>query len=340
MKKLTILMAVSLLLASSVWAGVIKKDKSDINFAKFGTFKTEETVRISGMKKAVEADSNFKGKGIVGKLAGKFALSSGKSETIIDLNTMTIYEINPKKKEYKVTPIEKLSYETGEGNQAQSSKNESRSEEGNIKITKNEFKVEETGESKTINNFPAKKYIVTWLTEWENTSTGEKGTTRLVTDVWTTPFTDDIKQCQEEEISFSHEHMKAMGIDLDQMQADILGTNWLSIFTQMGGEGAMAEQKADSFAQEMKKIQGYPVVIDGKFYSSSEGGEAEEKEEESGGGIRGRLGGLAKKALGKKSDKPDENQPSFSYYTEVIELHPANLEESAFQVPANYKKKD
>jgi hypothetical protein len=340
MKKLTILMAVSLLLTSSIWAGVIKKDKSDINFAKFGTFKTEETVRISTMKKAVDAESDFKGKGIVGKLAGKFALSSGDTSRIIDLTSMSIYEINHKKKEYKVMPIEKLSYETGEGNQAQASKPESRSDEGNIKITRNEFKVEETGESKTINNFPSKKYIVTWLSEWENTSTGEKGTTRLVTDVWTTPFTDDIKQCQKEEISFSREHMKAMGIDLDQMQADILGTNWLSIFTQMGGEGARADQNTAEFSKEMKKIQGYPVVIDGKFYSSREGGEAEEKEEESGGGIGGRLGGLAKKALSKKSDKPDENQPSFSYYTEVIELHPASLDESAFQVPANYKKKD
>ena len=340
MKKLTILMTISLLLTSSVWAGVVKKNKSEINFAKFGTFKTEETVKISDMKKAVDAESDFKGKGLVGKLAGKFALSSGDTSRIIDLASMSIYEINHKKKEYKVLPIEKISYESGEGNQAQAGESEKRPDEGNIKITKNEFKVEETGESKTINNFPSKKYVVTWLTEWENTSSGEKGTTRLITDVWTTPFTENIKQCQEEEISCSREHMKAMGIDLDQMQADILGTNWLSIFTQMGGEGAKAEQDTASFSQEIKKIQGYPVVIDGKFYSSKEGGEAEEKEEESGGGIGGRLGGLAKKALSKKSDKPDENQPSFSYYTEVIELHPTSLEESAFQVPANYKKKD
>lgn len=340
MKKLTILIAVSLLLTSSIWAGVVKKNKSEINFAKFGTFKTEETVKISDMKKAVDAESDFKGKGLVGKLAGKIALSSGNTGRIIDLNAMTIYEINYKKKEYKVLPIEEISYETGEEVEEEQAEETEYEDESDIKITKNEFKVEETGESKSINNFPSQKYIVTWLTEWENTSTGEKGTTRLVTDVWTTPLTDEIKQCQQVETDFSRNHMKAMGIDIDQMQADILGTNWLSIFTQMGGEGAKADQDTASFAQEMKKIQGYPVVIDGKFFSSKEGGEAEEEEEESGGGLRGRLGGLAKKALSKKSDKADENVPSFSYYTEVIELRPESLEESAFQVPANYKKKD
>jgi hypothetical protein len=339
MKKLIVLFIATLLLSSSIWAGVVKKNKSEINFAKFGTFKTVETVKISGMKKVVDAESDFKGKGLVGKLAGKFALSSGNTGRIIDLNAMTIYEINHKKKEYKVMPIEEISYDTGEKAEEQAGETEYE-DESDIKITKNEFKVEETGESKTINNFPSKKFIVTWLTEWENTATGEKGTTRLITDVWTTPLTGDIEQCQQEESDFSSEHMKAMGVDLDQMQADILGTNWLSIFTQMGGEGAKADQDTASFAQKMKKIQGYPVVIDGKFFSTKEGGEAEEKEEESGGGLKGRLGGLAKKALGKKSDKSDENQPSFSYYTEVMELHPESIEESAIQIPANYKKKD
>ena len=124
-------MTISLLLTSSVWAGVVKKNKSEINFAKFGTFKTEETVKISDMKKAVDAESDFKGKGLVGKLAGKFALSSGDTSRIIDLASMSIYEINHKKKEYKVLPIEKISYESGEGNQAQTGESEKRPDEGN-----------------------------------------------------------------------------------------------------------------------------------------------------------------------------------------------------------------
>ena len=49
------------------------------------------------------------------------------------------------------------------------------------------------------------------------------------------------------------------------------------------------------------------------------------------------LGGLAKKAL--KKGAKDEKEPVFTYYTELIEFSPANVDDGAFQIPANYKKK-
>ena len=87
----------------------------------------------------------------------------------------------------------------------------------------------------------------------------------------------------------------------------------------------------------MEKIKGYPVVVDGKYYSEREGGEEASSESEEG-GIRGKLGGLAKKVLTKKS-KSTEVLPSFTYYTELIELNTSQLNDSVFQVPSNYKKR-
>ena len=90
----------------------------------------------------------------------------------------------------------------------------------------------------------------------------------------------------------------------------------------------------------MKKIKGYPILVDGKFYQTKEGGPAEE-EEEKGGGVKKMFGGLAKKALKKGlSRKKKGNEPAFTYYLEVLELQPASITPETITVPAGYKKKD
>jgi len=344
MKKLITILAALMILVLAVKAGVIKKAKTEVSFAKFGKLTMVQEERVADLKKETFTDSKFKGKGIMGRLAGKFALKSGVKGEIIDLQEMLIYSLDHKKKEYRVRPIEKIDLETGKPGKAQAteeSPQEEQSEEASdIKITRNEFKVKDPGEKKTINGFPCRRYELTWILEWENIRTGEKGTNQLVTTVWTTPLEGKVKQSVEEESKFQRNYRQKIGLEIDSRQQEILGSNWLALLMQMDQEGQAPSQEMSTFAGEMKKIKGYPILVDGKFYQTKEGGPAEE-EEEKGGGVKKMFGGLAKKALKKGlSRKKKGNEPAFTYYLEVLELQPASITPETITVPAGYKKKD
>jgi hypothetical protein len=129
-----------------------------------------------------------------------------------------------------------------------------------------------------------------------------------------------------------------VGLDQEKLQQDVLGTNWMTLLDSMnaakGRPGASFD--ASKTAAEMKKIKGYPVVIDGKYTVTSDKPKGEAEEE---GGSKGLLGGLAKKVLKKKPAEGGPAEPSLAYRVEILELAPADLGEADFQVPAGYKKK-
>jgi hypothetical protein len=338
-KKALILLAVLVILASPIFAGVVKKSKSDVMFKGFGHFTSLQSEKLTAEQKWMDSKNEFKGQGFLGGLAGKTFLRSGDMGEIIDLPALSIYNLDHKKKEYTVSPIQKLSEETkGEMPGSKEEKEEVGAAESDIKIIRSEIKVEDTGESKVINNFPTNRYAVTWVTEWENTRTGEKGSNQLLTSVCTTPLSDVIKKAEEEEMKFSSEYLKKLGVDMNQMQQEILGTNWLSMLNTMNKAKGRPSEDFSKFANEMKKIKGYPVVVDGKYYAKSEKPQGE-KEEEGSKSAKGLFGGLAKKVLKKKSTEGESQEPSLSYYTEIMELSLADLGASDFQVPADYKKK-
>ena len=337
MKKIISLAIIITLMSGITFAGVVKKTKAEVSFQEFGKFTTEQEIKITSDKKLTKSKSKFKGKGVLGATVGKMFLKSGETGEIINLAEMMITSLNHKKKEYEIRPIEKIMKDQGEGDVVAADEVDAKEERSsNIKIIRSEFKVEETGDKKNINDFSCKKYLVTWITEWENLETGQKGTDRLSTDVWTTPLTGDILQAQEQENDFNKEYMQRLGFDVDELQQDILGTNWLSILSSMGKGGTAPQADGPQFSQEMNKIEGYPVVIDGKYYAKREGGE-EDEEEAGAGDVKGMLGKFAKKAIGGK--KKDDNEPTFTYYIEVEELNPESVNDTDFLVPSNYKNK-
>jgi hypothetical protein len=347
MKKALILSAVILFLAGPISAGVIKKTNSNVTFRGFGKFTLTQNEKLTSDQKWTDTKSDFKGQGIAGGLAGKTLLRSGDTGEIVDLTAMSIYSLDNKKKEYTVRPIKKLTEElAGEQPEAKEEPEEKEEEvESDIKITRSEFKVEDTGETAAINNFPCRKYSVTWITEWENIKTGEKGSSRLESLVWTTPMTGALEKAREEEANFSQAYLEKIGIDVDKMQQDILGTNWLALLGTMSRDKGKARPDTSKFVEEMKKIHGYPVVIDGKYYATSQkptAETAEQEQEETPKDMKRALGGLLKKTLKKKPATTEEaaNEPALTYYTEVVELSLADLGTNDFQVPATYKKKE
>lgn len=333
MKKITTGVVFLLLLVGGLSAGVIKKTRSEITFKGFGKFSLVSEEKIAFDKSFSQSKSDFKGQGIVGGLAAKTVLKSGDFGQIIDLPGKLVYQLDNKKKEYTVSPLEKLKIE--EAGEVEKEEPGKKPQESDIKIIRSEFKVEPTNEEKVINQFSCQKFLITWLTEWENLRTGVKGKDLLVTEVWTTPYSGVVEQAQQEEMKFSAEYMKALGIELKSKEKEILGETWLNLLSQLKQGEEAPRLEAKNMAKEMEKIKGYPVVISGQLFSTQEGGEEEEKPTSP----RGLVGGLAKSVLKKKSKEGEEKEPVMTYYFELLGLNLASLTEADFQVPAGYKKK-
>lgn len=337
MKRAFVFFSALLILAAAASAGVVKKSKSDIAFRGFGKFSLTSSDKLTAEQRWTNSLTDFKGQGLAGGLAAKTILRSGDTGEIVDLPSSTITRLDNKKKEYTVSPIKPLEESAGK---EQEQPQEGEEEESHVRVTRNEFKVEDTGEESVINNFSARKYLVRWILEWEDTETGEKGSSNLESVVWTTPMTDALRASQEEEVKFSKAYLEKLGIKVEEQQQDILGTKWLGLLDSFKPGSRKPERDTSKFASEMQKIKGYPILIDGKYDVAGqkpEGAGVEAQQEESK-DVRGRIGGLLKKTL-KKPKEPEAPGPALTYHIEILEIFTAELGAGDFQVPPTYKKK-
>ena len=73
--------------------------------------------------------------------------------------------------------------------------------------------------------------------------------------------------------------MKAMGFDADKIQKDVLGNGMDQPVDRLrpGRRQIQADGRPGVMAQEMKKIEGYPIVIDGKYFPAPKPKAAEER---------------------------------------------------------------
>jgi hypothetical protein len=347
MKRALAFAAVVLAAASLSFGDIVRTTKSEITFKKFGTFTSEQTEKLSGDKKLSDMNSSFKGQGILGGLFKAF-FPTGKTGELIDLGAKTITSIDHRRKEYTVTPIEKFVADRDaamaqQKQQAAEEQPEAQAEaqESDIKIVRSEFKVEETGETKPINGFDCTKYLARWTIDWENVKTGDKGTDRLETALWTTPA-ENLSAAWAEESSFGAAYLKAMGIDATQLQSDVLGTQWISMFAGLdpAGGGSNMDPEAAGVAREMGKIKGYPIVTDGKYYPTPKVKAQEEARPAGGGGlIGGALGKLGGSLLKKKANPEADKAPAVAFYTEVKAIKIVPVDAAELQVPAGYKDK-
>jgi hypothetical protein len=337
MKKAFATVAVVLAAAALSFAGVVKTTRSEITFKKFGTFTSEQTEKLSADKRLADMDSSFKGQGLLGGVFKAF-FPTGRTGELVDLAGMTITTIDHRRKEYTVSSIEKF---VTDRDQAVASQRQSEPEaqESDIRIVRSEFKVDDTGETKAVNGFDCKKFVARWTVDWENVKTGDKGTDRLETVLWTTPV-ESLAAAQAEEAAFGAAYLKAMGLDVSKLQNDVLGTQWIALLGGLdpAGGGAKMDAKQADIAREMGKITGYPIVIDGKYYPQPKV-KAQEQPQETGGGIGGALGRLGAGLLKKKADPEAEKAPTLAFYSEVKSISVTAVDPSEFQVPAGYTNK-
>jgi len=341
---------ISLFLFAQLQGGVLKKSKTEVEFAGFGTYKTEKTEKITVDVKRSDEKNDFKGKGLVGKIAGKF-IKKGEKGEIIDLTESKIYYLNHKKKEYwvrEIEPLEEISETINDAGDIAAEETApppgEEKEESDTRIIRNEIRVDDTGNTRTINNFPTRQYIVYWVVEWENVNTGERGKDSLRSEVWAaTTGNDKFQQLSQEEMAFQKAYMKKLGIDIDEIKKEVLGMKWREMLAALSKQEEAAEGSPPlTGLQELQKIKGFPIITEGKFYlivpkqDMAEG--AQEEEETDVTDVKGLFGGFAKKALKKKKKEKKDNF-AFRFRTELIKYESKSFSDKELKVPANYKLK-
>ena len=350
------------LLLTALQAGVIRESKSSVGFTGMGKYTQKTVIKLSGLKELEQTRSDFDADNVLMGMAAKFFTGDDNKSTLIDLNAEKIYTIDHEEKTYTVTPIRKLTEEDKQNidkvrkgelpqtdEDSEQTNEDMQEEESNIKLIRREFKVFDTGEKENINGFDCKKYTLYYVSEWEDTETGERTTDSLFTIVWTTPYSEQLKQINQEEMQFGKAYLKAVGMEVDweDTKDDILGLNWISMFGQMGKADVEApDAESADIVKEMQKIEGFPVVIDGSYFViAPEKEEPEEQEEEEQSTVdvtdMGSLfGAITKQVVKNETQKPQEkkNEAALTYRTELVRYEISDIPESDLSVPAGYKK--
>lgn len=302
---------------------------------------TTSTDYIQGDKKREENLRKF-----TGSVLGAWQKFRNEDNGALDVDIYLVgdnkhYDLDPKKKTYSEDAI----YDPSEhGRQDRSKGNpqaQQQDKDNDTKITKNEFTVKDTGQTKNINGFDAHEYLVTWDVETENTKTGEKGKSLMTTDLWNS--TDaKLAKAQEEEAAYGRAFLKLMQLPSSPDEMAQYG------FSSVNINMTAADRKA--FFDKLKTIKGYNVSMDVRWESA--GTDANGKPTNSDNSQQGHpqtLDSALGSLFGGKKKDDDSKQAAagtpgmttiFSSHVEVKSVDTGAIPASQFEVPADYKKED
>ncbi len=342
-----------ILTTGAVWADVTVESVTKTGGVRgMGGSETTSTEFLQGTNRRADSTIKYDGK-LMNRMAG------GEKSEILLVSQDKAYHLDHKRKAYRESTLSGMAKQMEEMQKAGPEPEERAAvdEKPTHRITQSEFKVNPTGEKKTLNGFNCEKYIVTMMIEAEELETKQKTKTRLVTDQWTTPETAALKQLSQAEKTFSEAYMKKLGWNLSARDAQQFGMAVMS--ASMGVSEKDMRARMEALKKEMSKVKGYPVATEVKWFMESDAmaqaAEARREElanveEDDGsvdlsGGAAGILGGMAgkfarKKAAERKAAKPKSSgdEPAFSSYMEIRRVETAAIPGDKFQVPAGYKK--
>lgn len=335
---------------------LVKETKDVVYFKGLGNYEVSRTVNMTDFDKNEFEKTHFKGEGLIKGAIAKMVFKTQEQREILQIKENKHYVIDPGKKEYQVFPL--ISKDTAtaqpmnegngatEANAEESQPQNDQEQESDVEVVRSEFTVTPTNDYKDINGFRCRKYNMLWLTELRNKQTDEHTTDSLFTEIWTTPRTDAIKQGDNIESGFNKNYLGSMGIDEEATRQMILGTSWVNLFQKTGEQNTMEKPNASSqdAVAEMNKIEGTPIVVDGKFFvisdkKAKEDNGAKEEKKSNGFNVKRRLGGFLRRAVEKKKEKPKGPQPAITYHTEVVQWKVQPSQTDWFTVPSDYKLK-
>jgi hypothetical protein len=266
---------------------------------------------------------------------------------IVDLNEEKIYDLDIRKKTYKVTTFaelrrrmeeaQKKAEEDARKEQAKDKKAEPAPDK-NQKEVEIDFNVKDTGQKRTINGFDTHEVVMTIAVREKGRTLEQGGGLVLTSDMWMALKIAAMREIADFELRYMRKLQGPMvtGASAEDMAAA------MAIYPYM--KDAIARMKTENVNLDGTPIQ-TTVTIDAVKSAEQMAQEQKQREDESkpgaSGGLGGMLGGLAARAAKKKVDGGDASKNRATFMTMTGEVLKVTTEVSAADVaiPSGFQQK-
>ena len=312
-----------LMLAAPSYAEVKTRDKSQVKFEGL-LGKMFNLFGGKSAKEGIETRSAVKG--------NRKAVLSDTGGTIIDLSEEKVYELDLRKKEYRVKTFEQIRKEMREAAE-RAAKEAERAEPAEKsepqKPTKEfevDFDVKETGQKKQIAGYDTRNVIVTVTVREKNQTLDEAGGMVMTTDMWLGPDIPQMKEFAEFDLKY---WQKLEGPQAAQLSAQQMAMV-MAMFPLFG-------KATERMAKEGNKLAGSPLetTMTLEAVKSKDQliqAQAQQQQQKPSG-----LGGLlAKKII--KQEEPKARSTVFTTSHSVLEVATA-VAPTDLAIPSDFKEK-
>ena len=259
---------------------------------------------------------------------------------IIDLAEEKVYDLDLRRKSYKVTTFDELRRRMEEARRKAEEDAEKDADDRTDEAPETEgkeievdFSVKETGQRKAINGFDTSQAVMTIVFREKGKTLEESGGLVVTSDIWLTPAVAAMREIAE----FDARYARALagpviaGASAEQMAAA------LAMYP-------MLKDGLDRMREESAKLQGTPILTSTTIESvksAEQMAEEKERREESGrasasGGLGGLVGGLARRAAQRK-EEPKQRATFMTTTSEVLNIA-TDVASADVAVPAGFKE--
>jgi hypothetical protein len=263
---------------------------------------------------------------------------------IVDLAEEKIYDLDLKKKSYRVTTFAELrrrmeearkkAEEDAKKQEGKETQAESAPPENNIEV---DFTVKNTGEKKTINGFETRESVMTITVREKGKTLEQSGGLVTTADMWLAPKIAAMKEIAEFQARYMQKLYGPMvtGVSAEQMAAAMAMYPMMKqAIARMNVEGQKLDGTAILTTITMESVKSAEQVA-----ADAKKSESESKPNVSG-GVGGLIGGFGKKIAAKKMGGDEAAKPRTTFMTGTTEVLKVVTDVSAadVSVPAGFKE--
>jgi len=275
------------------------------------------------------------------------ATTSDNTGRIVDLTEEKIYDIDIKRKTYKVTTFAELrrqiedarrkAEEASRKAETKETKEKAPERDPNAKEMEIDFDIKNTGQKKNLIGFDTHQVVLTITVREKGKKLEENGGLMLTSDMWLAPTVAGLKEIQDFDVRFAQKLAGPMMIS--GASAEDMG-RMLAAYPMM--KDALAKMSAEG-----GKIDGTPLLTTLTFDAvksaeqvAQEAKQGEDDKPKDNASVGGLLGGLARRATQKRAAGPEENKTRATFMSSTTEILKISTDVAAtdVSVPAGFKE--
>jgi len=210
------------------------------------------------------------------------------------------------------------------------------------RVAKSEFTVTKVPNKNDINGWSCTGYVVNWTLVVEEESAKKQATSIMTTCLWVTDTTATINRAEAEEKAFETALMARLNTNVLPDKSRLMGAEYL---ITLGISQADLSEGMLKAAEELSKIQGYPIITGVVWKVPPDTTAQPEHWNERPAGrsgqpdVRGVLGqALEKRFVDEPLPRATHEGVMFASRLEVKSLQVEPVKDSDFEIPEGYKK--